>query len=174
MKTYIIDALNVINYSQSLKTLLNSSKDNAVSGLCSELSQYLQKYPSYKFIVVVDGSISQINKFHKNVTVISSQNNTADNKIKEIFSNLANKNLIEIVSTDTEVYNYARMNSAGALTSSDFLNLIKTPKNDNVGNSKQVRKASNKKEKPSQNTKKDMTMFKELFAENPISTKDIY
>lgn len=162
MKTYIIDALNVINISSTLRPLLNNSKDIAVSAFCSELSIYLQKFPSYKFIVVVDGNLQPINKYNRNITIVESQNNTADNKIKEIFSNLPNKSNIDIVSSDTEVYNFARMNAAGAITSIDFIQQISSKQSSNPSaNKSNISKG--KQDKPSSPSKKDVNFFKELF-----------
>ncbi len=163
MKTYIIDALNVINISPTLKPILNSSKDNAVSAFCSELSIYLQKYPSYKFIVVVDGNLQPINKYNRNITLVESQNNTADNKIKEIFSNMPNKSNINIVSSDNEVYNYARMNAAGAITSIDFIQQI-SQKHSSKSPTTKSSSSKGKQDKPNSPSKKDVNFFKELFS----------
>lgn len=163
MKTYILDALNVINYSPTLRQLLNISKENSVSALCSELSTFLLKYPSYKCIVVVDGNLQSINKYNQNISLVESQNNTADDKIKEIFSKITNKNNIVIVSTDTEVYNFARMNATDAMTSNDFLNLISDNKKHEPSKNKAI-KGNVKNDKPKSASKKDINFFKELFS----------
>ena len=61
MKIFIIDTLNVIFKSNDLK---NKNKENGVSSFCSILSNYIQKYPSYKIMLIVDGTISNINNYH--------------------------------------------------------------------------------------------------------------
>ncbi|MDT3739653.1 MAG: NYN domain-containing protein [Candidatus Kapabacteria bacterium] len=165
MKTYIIDALNVIHISPNLRQLLNNSKENAVSALCSEISGYLKRYPSYKAMIIIDGAAGNLNKYNQNISLIESQNNTADNKIKEIIEKSQNKSSFIVVSNDTEVYNYAKMNVVTVMTSTDFIKIISeyspnVPIN-SKGNSSGKR---NKKEKPNSPTKKEMLEFKELFS----------
>jgi hypothetical protein len=161
MKTYIIDALNVVHKSVKLKNLANNSKENAISGLCSEISLYLLRYPSYKMILVVDGKISGINIFNKNITLIESQNNTADNKIKEIIELSQKKSSLEVVSSDTEVYNFARMNAINVILSEDFIKMI-TPiqSNQSVSTNKSTK---NKSGKPIRSSKKEIDELSNLF-----------
>ena len=174
MKTYILDALNVINYSQKLKSLLNQSKENAVSALCSEISEFIRRYPSYKFIIVLDGNLSGINKYSQNIKIVESPTCTADETIKELIANFPKKHSLEIVSSDNEVYNFARMNTASAMTSSDFIKLISPQTNSKITNSSQNKKIKSK-EKPINASKKEIELLKNLFSNSDdIDKKNLF
>jgi len=116
-------------------------------------------------MIIIDGAAGNLNKYNQNISLIESQNNTADNKIKEIIEKSQNKSSFIVVSNDTEVYNYAKMNVVTVMTSTDFIKIISeyspnVPIN-SKGNSSGKR---NKKEKPNSPTKKEMLEFKELFS----------
>lgn len=158
MKIFIIDTLNVIFKSKDLK---NKNKENAVSSFCIILSNYIKKYPSYKIMLIVDGTISNINNYHKNISIIESLNITADNKIKEIVESSPLKNKLEVVSSDTEVYNFARMNGINVILSEDFLKMI------NFQNINRMQNKSNKSisdtSKPQKSSKKEIEELSQLF-----------
>jgi len=162
MKTYIIDALNVIHKSKTLRNHLKISKENAVSALCSEISAYLKKYPYYKFFLVIDGVLTTINKFHRNIFLFESQSNTADDKIKEIIKNTQKKSDLLIISSDTEVYNFSRMNAVDVITSEIFLKEIS---NDvTLNNNPSVKSNKLEKLKPNNSSKKELIELKNLFS----------
>ena len=174
MKTYILDALNVIYHSQKFKPLLNRSIENAVSALCSEISEYNRRYPSYKFIIVMDGYLHDINKFSQNIRIVESLNCTADDTIKELIKNFPKKHDLEIVSSDIEVYNFARMNVVKAITSTDFLKLISPQTNSKITNSSQNKKIKSK-EKPINASKKEIELLKDLFSNSDdIDKKNLF
>lgn len=163
MKTYIIDALNLVHKSPSLRGLVSQSKEKAISGLANEISIFFARYQSYKAVLVVDGTITAINKFSKNITIIESQNNTADDKIKEIINKSQKKSDFVVVSSDTEVYNFAKMNVVDVMISEDFLKLINSNKSQLSNKSNKTDSNRNNSGKPSGVSKKEIREFKELF-----------
>ncbi|MBX3043009.1 MAG: NYN domain-containing protein [Candidatus Kapabacteria bacterium] len=165
MKTFILDALNIINKSSDLKAALNKSKEAGISAFCSMLSDYLLSYKSYKMILVIDGVTGQLSKYSPNISLINSIDIIADLKIKELISNYKQKSNLTIVSSDTEVYNFARANATDAMTSENFLSLITQPHKSKIVNSRQTKKNKNK-EKPSNASKKEINELKSLFKED--------
>jgi hypothetical protein len=164
LKTYIIDALNYINSNKQLSKLVASSVDNAVSALCSMVAEYLKKFPSFKFIIVIDGTLNEINKYHKNIKLVESVSITADDKIKEIVTLSKSKSLLSVVSDDTEVYNFAVFNGVEAIVCSKFSILI-ADKYANVGtlSNTSKRKKSKNNEKPITPSKKEIQTLKSIF-----------
>ncbi|GAB1370612.1 hypothetical protein MASR1M45_06730 [Candidatus Kapaibacterium sp.] len=169
MKTYLIDTLNVIHKSSELKKLLNQSKETAVSGLCSRLANHFKKYPTYKATLVIDGKLDVINTFSTNITIIESQNNTADNKIKEIIEKSNKKSNIIVVSSDAEVFKFARIYGIVANESLSFLSEIDT--NHSISPKYNQPDKKNPKSKPQRATKKEMSEFMNLF-NNELDTKE--
>lgn len=116
-------------------------------------------------MIIIDGAAGNLNKYNQNISLVESQNNTADNKIKEIIEKSQNKSSFVVVSSDTEVYNYAKMNVVAVMTSTEFIKII-SEYSQNVPSNLKGNSSGNrgKKEKPNSATKKEMLEFKELFS----------
>ncbi len=163
MEHYIIDSLNVINKSSFFKSKFSISKSSAIAAFCDKVCVYAGKCPSYKFTIVVDGTEMPNNPPYPNIKLISSGAvRTADDKIKEIINNSHSKKNIVVVSSDREVYNYARANTCKAMESDAFIKLL-FPQDAPKPNTKQFYEKS---EKPSHSSRKDFEEFKRLFSES--------
>lgn len=170
MKTYIVDTLNVINLDNELKSMSLQSKEIAVSAFCSRLANFLNKYSAYKVLLVIDGSLDSINKYHQNIELITTKSTNADDKIKELISNSKIKSNLEIVSSDTEVYNFARMNAVNIVTASEFLKILTSNNISKITNSQLTKK--HKKEKPANASKKEIKLLSEMFNDSDIGDWD--
>lgn len=162
MKHYIIDSLNVINKCNFFKSKFLISKTVAISSFCEVLNVYAAKYPTYKFSAVIDGTEMPQSIVSSQIKLIrSGANETADNVIKNMISNTHGKSTLVVVSSDREVYNFARINACEAIESEEFIKLL-------FPQPAKVQKAGKnfKGEKPSHTSKKDFEEFKRLFSEN--------
>jgi predicted RNA-binding protein with PIN domain len=161
MKTYIIDALNLIHKEPSLRNLLRGDMNNALNGLIQKVSLFASRYKSYKFKIVIDGSNYELTNPYMNIKVITSGKRKADPLIKELIDKAKNKRSLTIVSSDTEVYNYGKVNACTVKTSEEFLSIMEPPK-PNISN-KDIPKGS--REKPSKPSRKEVDEFLKLFGE---------
>lgn len=155
--TYIIDAFNVIHKSTSLRSIMLNSITEAGNSLIAKINNFAKGYPTYKFILVFDGTKFPINIYNTKINSLFSNNKTADELIKSYVNKEQSNNLI-VVSSDNEVYNNARINAKIVMTSEDFLKEIERTKTTVFRNSK-----NKNKEKPQFTTKKDMKEFLEIF-----------
>ena len=164
MKTYIIDALNVIHKEPSLRNLLSGNMNNALNGLIQKISLFASRYKSYKFKLIADGSNYELTNPYINIKVITSGNIKADTVIKEKIDKSKNKKNITVVSSDTEVYNYGKINSCTVRTSEEFLNLLNPSSKKTTGSATPKDKRT-AKEKPSKPSRREVEEFLKLFGE---------
>ncbi len=120
---YILDALNIIYKQPALADMLKISYERAATGLLSLINQYSMSYPSYIFTVVFDGLGLPISSFTPAIYVLNAGKKPADEEIKRLVSFEINPSTTIVVSSDTEVYNFARINACRAMTSEDFLKM---------------------------------------------------
>ena len=164
MKTYLIDALNVIHKEPSLRNLLRSDMNNALNGLIQKISLFASRYKSYKFKLVIDGSNYELNNPYLNIIVITSGKRKADHIIKDRIDKAKNKKNITVVSSDTEVYNYGKVNACTVRTSEEFTTLLNPVSKKRPG-SKSGKNSRTGKEKPTKPSKQEVEEFLKLFGE---------
>lgn len=163
MEIIIIDAFNVIYKDKTLSKYFNKNLNNGLNSLIQKIGLHYSRFSSIKIIIVIDGKNYDIINSFKNISIVLSENRKADDIIKERINKYTNKKQITVVSSDTEVYNYAKINSCSAITSEKFLKTIKPLKNDNA---KSNHNPKNKKvnEKPTKPTKNEIEEFLNLFS----------
>lgn len=165
MKHYIIDAHNVIHKSAFLSSQIQVSLDVARNSLVQMLSQFSQKYASYKFTVIFDGKIGYNSVKNKSIHIISSLEREADELIKEKVANLKSTKNVIVVSSDNAVISFAKVHACDTLSSQDFLAIINTESETSISKSSAKPRRKTKSEKPNFTTKKDFDEFKKLFSE---------
>lgn len=164
MKQYIIDGFNLIHKSSALKSKLSQGKNIAVAALIEIVRQYAADYPSYSFTIFIDGAKDcEVLKPAKVETIFSGKTLTADELIKQYVAKHHQAKLLTVVSSDVEVYNYARIHACEAIISEDFLKIIQKPK---AINTAYKYAKSTKKEKPNSASRKNIEEFKRLFSED--------
>jgi predicted RNA-binding protein with PIN domain len=157
MMHYILDANNLMYKDRQLHSLLKTSLDYAQTALIKLINDYAARYKKYRITVVFDGSADVDLPIAKNVFVKSSGSDLADSLIKELVRIEENPRLCTVVSSDMEVYNYARLNSCQAVLCEQFLSeLLETSKSKNIN-------AETDSEKPAGVSKKEIRRMKELF-----------
>lgn len=161
MKTYIIDLFNLIHKDNEIKQLFKTDMNNGINAMAAKISIFAAKYTSYKFKLILDGSNYSVSKYSHNIKFVESDHKTADTVIKENISKIKNTSNTIVVSSDTEVYNYARVHACTALLSEEFLNKIIIKHN----NTKKFKSKRNN-EKPNRVTKKEYQEFLEIFGGN--------
>lgn len=167
MKHYILDAFNIIHKQREWKKSLLRSPDEAVQRLLLALSNYATRYTAYRFSVVLDGHHTEASSTAANIRVLSAGlERNADTLIKEMIAahsaDTKRHTDVVVISSDTEVYNYARLHAAEAISSEDFLRLLHSSAT--LGGQKSA-SAAPRAEKPAGVSKKQIKDFKELFGE---------
>lgn len=177
MKTFIIDAFNLMHKNRDLAEKLKISPETASDSLIVLINSFAAIYPTYQFILVFDGNFQntrqeiQIGKTGK-VTIKSQQllnnsnprikikfsgNESADKIIKIIIEGETNRKNLAVVTSDTEVHNFAKIHSCEVISSEDFNHKIKNPPR-KIKHEKSVRT-----EKPLSSSRNEIDEFKKLF-----------
>lgn len=158
MKIIIIDAFNLIYKNAFLKEKLTRGIDIAAASLIEILKT---KSNSNKYIVAFDGEKQANISCPPNIRIIySGKGNTADKIIRELIAKSKQSKITCIVSSDTEVYNYARIHAMEAVLSEKFP-LLNTANTTHLTSS--AKGGSKKGEKPMNASKKEIKEFLELF-----------
>ena len=119
MKTYIIDAFNLLHKIKSLKNsytpqsdLINFIRKNKLTGSINN-----------RVIIVFDGHPTDENYVENKYEIVFSNNSTADDIIKERVSIIKNKHDVVVVSNDNEIKNKAKIEGATSLSINDFIRI---------------------------------------------------
>ncbi|HYF03448.1 MAG TPA: NYN domain-containing protein [Patescibacteria group bacterium] len=160
MKHYILDGNNILHKHSGWAELFKRAPAEACRALLISCESFLKIYPSYKLSIVFDGQIPPVSSTL--IKIFAAQ--PADKKIKDLIRTFQNPKLAVVVSSDTEVWNYARLNTATALRSEDFLKelpLFNSPTQPAIKTS--AAKTKTPKEKPSGVSKNEIQIMKKLF-----------
>ena len=161
MKHFILDALNIIHASKTWSRVLKNDMQASIALLINAVEGYAVRYPSYRFTIVVDGAPLRLPGTRPSIIIMNANTPNADQKIKELIRQSHSPSSLTVVSTDTEVFNYARINAAHAVTSEEFLKLIAPIS---------IAKASSKntapiQEKPAGVSRKEIERWKREFGD---------
>ncbi len=165
MINIVIDGFNLIHKCPMLKKKLYQSKELAIASLLESMRQYSERFPSYKITLYIDGIKSeQLLNSNKIDLFFSGKDLLADDLIKK---HIAEKHKIfelTVVSSDTEVFNFARVHACKVCTSEEFLRQLFPPE-------KSVNPPRNsssiKSEKPNC-SRKNFNEFLDIFENNPL------
>jgi predicted RNA-binding protein with PIN domain len=160
MKHYIIDGNNLIHKHSGWSELFNRAPDEAARALVLSCEAFLKIYPSYTISVIFDGHTPPVSSSSIKIYATT----PADLKIKSILRNTQNPKHVVVVSSDTEVWNYARLNTATAIRSEDFLKQLPLLNPATQPASKITPKATKpQKEKPAGVSRNEIQTMKKLF-----------
>lgn len=132
MKTYIIDGNNLIGKVKSLQNLQQRLKDQSRKNLVKILDKYFSD-KNYKVSLHLDGYENEPIASAK-IKIIYSQNHSADSRIINEINSSKNPKLLAVVSSDSKIYEYAKVNSCEAIKSEDFAKIIRHKKNNSEEN----------------------------------------
>ncbi len=122
MKHYIIDGNNLIGKVKSVSAVHTKNKQMSREVLAYQLDRFFDK-KKVKVSLHFDGFKNEpINT--SNLKIIYSDNQTADEKIKDEIDIIKNKRIITVVSSDLSVREYAKVNGCEIITSEDFDKLL--------------------------------------------------
>lgn len=153
MKKFILDTNNILHAHQEWKRDVASAPEHSLRRLVLAIEEYSKMYPSYSFILALDSPTASASSVKHSITFVApsaTNGNNADEVIKSIIRSLKSTSTYVVVSNDTEVRSYARVNSIVVLSSNEFLSMI-LPLSQNPIKSKE--KSSTKKS--SRNTSKN-------------------
>ncbi len=159
MKTFIIDGSNVLHKDSDLRQKMRKDYSIACNSLINRIKAYRSKYPTFKFVIFFDGVSNNKIENSTGINIFFSLVESADKLITSFIDKLANKNNTSLVSSDTELINYARIHSIDIILSDEFLNLIEQNQISATGKSSK----SIKSEKPNGCGRKQVKEFLDLF-----------
>lgn len=164
MKHLIIDALNLIHKSSLYKCKLSQGIDIALMSLIEDIKSYLSTHSSFKVTIVIDGrEFDNVSSAHPKITLVYSGTKVnADLIIKKLIDSTTNKKLLQIISSDTEVYNYGKFNSCESISSEEFIAKLNPKKSISSISNKSSKSGS--KEKPNRPSRKEIDEFLDLFS----------
>jgi predicted RNA-binding protein with PIN domain len=168
MQEYIIDAHNVIHTNSQFRNQISQGIDAARMALLNAIESYAQDYPSYTFTVVFDGRNAGIGSAYRMIKVQYSNNKSADELIKKRIRKLSGNRNVIIVSSDTEIHNFARINAMQVESATQFAQKILSGKrkNSTVGKSAKYKAEKYLNEKPNSVSKREIEEMKKLFGLN--------
>ncbi|MBU2493778.1 MAG: NYN domain-containing protein [Bacteroidetes bacterium] len=139
---YIIDGNNLIGKIKSLHVLQNKEKQASREGLVNILNRYFAG-KKIKLTLHLDGHINSVLHLSKG-RIIYSENESADNKIRDEIDRSKNPKLITLITSDQSLMNYARVNSASVIKSEQFYKEILNSEKGNE-ESEKVKQLENEK-----------------------------
>jgi predicted RNA-binding protein with PIN domain len=158
MKHYIIDTLNVINKSNFIKSKTKKDKTTAIALLIELIKTFNEKYRTYSFTLVCDGKVDEPLNINQNIKLIAAKDESADDVVKKLIKKTNPKSNLIVVSSDLEVYAYAKANLCEVMQSEKFLQLLQKDEK-----TIKTKIPSSKMEKPISASKKEIAEFKKLF-----------
>ena len=171
MKTYIIDAYNIICKDKNLFDKCNKDRAIALAGLIELVAVHSDRYPSYQYRIIADGFIEHFASTpNPRIHLSFSHTKTADEKIKKMVAQSASKANLVVISSDTEVYNFAKIYGVEAVESEAFLKILNGARQisaQKMINTKTKEKSKNgiMRDKPGGMGRRDMQDFLQMFSE---------
>ncbi len=122
MKHYIIDGNNLIGKIKSLHKMQQSDKQGSREKLSFMIDNYFHDKKA-KVTIHFDGFAKQpIKLIYANI--IYSENNSADAKIKKQIELSNNRRIITVITSDSNLREYARVCSTSLLRSEEFAKIM--------------------------------------------------
>jgi predicted RNA-binding protein with PIN domain len=118
----IIDGYNLMHFYPGYKELINEDMEYAREKFLQEISPLFDS-AKHSIVVVFDGRRDfdiNAHSLPKIKVIFSAFPEKADARIKDLIDHSRNKALTTVVSSDREVYQYAKVSRCNALTSDDF------------------------------------------------------
>ncbi len=164
MNHYILDAHNVIHKHPVWRTLITRTMlGEARQGLVNAVARLAQRYPAFFFTIVFDGTNTRVRAPYRNIAIYESPRGIpADIIIKQRIDADPQPRQCIIISSDTEVHNYARRSGCSTMSADEFLRQLDKPYLDK-DSEEFYRKKHGGEEKPSAVSKSELEEFKRLF-----------
>ena len=122
MKHFILDAFNIIHKDNELSGLMKKSLDLAANTLLNYVTMVTDKYPAYKFTVVYDADPAVFQPGNPNIQIINAgAGRIADEIIKKLVKNENQPSLTTVVSSDIELYKFARIYACTPMYSEEYI-----------------------------------------------------
>jgi predicted RNA-binding protein with PIN domain len=164
MKHYILDAHNILHKHPQWRRLIEQRElRQARQALVDAIVQLAERYPAFFFTLVFDGINTSVRAPYRNIAVYEAPRGTpADVIIKQRIDADPHPRQCIIVSSDTEVHNYARRSGCTVMAAHDFLQELQKPRYDKSSDEFALLK-SGSAEKPSALSASEREEFRRLF-----------
>lgn len=159
MRHYIIDVHNVLHQHPEWRQYLQRSMlREARQGFVSALIRFAERYPAFFFTLVFDGVNTGVIAPKRNIAIIEAPRGTpADILIKQQIDRDPQPRQCVVISSDTEVHNYARLSGCTVWSSAVFLQELKNFE------ARQAHNISSGNEKPIQSSNSEIEELRRLF-----------
>lgn len=159
MRHYIIDVHNVLHQHPEWKQLLRRSMLlEARQTFVSAITRFADRYPAFFFTLVFDGLNTGVIAPYRNIAIFETPRGTpADIIIKQQIDRDPQPRQCIVISSDTEVHNYARLSGCIVWSSAVFLQELKNFE------TKQGQNISSGNEKPVQSSTSELEELRRLF-----------
>jgi YacP-like NYN domain len=162
MQHFILDAHNIMHKDATMKALMDTSLTDARQALVTLVEGLARKRPDVHFSIVFDGINAGVASRLPNVVVRETRRaQEADDVIKDLVRREHRPNLTTVVSSDTEVYNFARVSACTAKSSSAFLREARASLSGNKATPQDKRLATT--DKPTHVSRSELEAMKRLF-----------
>jgi predicted RNA-binding protein with PIN domain len=122
MQHFILDAHNIMHKDPAMKRLMDVSLTDARQALVSLVESVAQKRADAYFSVVFDGVNAGVASSLRNVVIRETRRfQEADEIIKDLVRREESPRLATVVSSDTEVHNFAKLSGCAVKSSEAFL-----------------------------------------------------
>jgi len=164
MPHYILDAHNILHkHPVWSRLILSRQLTEARQGLVNAVARLAERYPAFFFSLVFDGVNTGVRVPYRNIAVYEApRSTTADAIIKQRIDADINPRDCIVVSSDTEVHNYARRSGCKVISAREFLQELNKVFVDKHSEAFYLRQ-SDAAEKPLHANKADVEEFKRLF-----------
>jgi predicted RNA-binding protein with PIN domain len=174
MQHFILDAHNILHKHPVWRRFIEQQRlAEARQGLVNAIAQLAERYPAQFYSVVFDGVNTRVRAPYRNIAIYEApRGTTADTIIKQRVDADPNPRACVIVSSDTEVHNYARRSGCAVMSADSFLQELQKPHYDKSSEEfAQIK--SHAAEKPLRTSKAELNEFKQLFLSDLSNLSDL-
>ena len=127
MLHYILDAHNIMHKDPTMKRQMDSSLTTARQTLLSLVESYARRRRDILFTIVFDGVNAGVQRKEENVNVRETRRfQEADEVIKDLVRLEERTQRVTVISSDTEVHNFAKLSGCTVKSANAFLRELRS------------------------------------------------
>jgi predicted RNA-binding protein with PIN domain len=163
MQHFILDAHNIMHKDPAMKRLMDVSLTDARQALVSLVESVAQKRADAYFSVVFDGVNAGVASSLRNVVIRETRRfQEADEIIKDLVRREESPRLATVVSSDTEVHNFAKLSGCAVKSSEAFLRELRASAGRGAKSSPEEKRLA-VHDKPTHVSRAEIEALKKLF-----------
>ena len=161
MLHYILDAHNIMHKDATMKRQMDSSLTTARQTLLSLVEGYARRRRDILFTIVFDGVNAAVQRQEINVNVRETRRfQEADEVIKDLVRLEEQTRRVTVISSDTEVHNFAKLSGCAVKSANAFLRELRS--DSSTKPTPEARRLAST-DKPDNVTKAELEAMKRMF-----------